>query len=392
MTARFSADAGDLVLSVPPSPTDVRYEDLTVSPALGKILALLGYGAIFGMFVSYIPFVAVMSTLTQLENLEKASVFRALATHAPALATFIQGFLSTLGIVIFMSFLPTILMGIFRTFFILKAEAWAQQRLQVAYFWFLVVFVLLITAVGGSLLSRIAHLVEHPLEVSAVLADSLPSATHFYLSYLAMQWVVHGMNLTRYIPLTKFFMFKAVLGEQRAVELAEPEDQDYYGVGARSARWSLDLMLAIVFSSITPLMTFVAFINFLIIRVVYGYLLTFAEIRKHDLGGPFFLEQMKQVQFGLCIYILLMMGVFARRAENWLPVIIAGLALIPVLIAFRRIYTLAIESLPLEQVVKDKFQIRSKARLRRSRVLGRLHYVQPELVEESWVLPGMEDS
>mmetsp|Transcript_79476 Transcript_79476/g.192566 ORF Transcript_79476/g.192566 Transcript_79476/m.192566 type:complete len:295 (+) Transcript_79476:1-885(+) len=275
-------------------------------------------------------------------------------------------------------------MWIFRSFFALKADAWAQQRLQISYFWFLVLFVLLITALGASLVGRIVYLAKHPMEIAGVLADSLPNTTHFYLNYVVMQWAVHAMNLTRYIQLTKFFFYRTSVGEHRAVELSEPEDQDYYGPGARSARWSLDLILAIVFCSITPLMTLVTFLNFLITRVVYGYLLTFAETKKHDLGGPFFIEQMKQVQFGLVLYILLMMGVFARRAGSWLPVIIAAGALLPVLYAFKRIYALAWEFLPLETVVTDDFRTRSQAQYRLYQQLGpkRLSYIQPELVLE----------
>lgn len=386
MSARCSADTDEMVLSIPPEPMDIRYNDLQMSQAMERVLAVLGYAAIFGIFCSYMPFIVAISTLTRLEQLEKIHFFHMLKVHAPTFATLLQGFFSTLGIVLFMSFLPTILMKIFNGCFRLKANAWAQLRLQVWYFWFLVVFVLLITAIGASLLSRIMYLVKHPTAVSGILADSLPTATHFYLNYVVMQWVVHAMNLTRYIQLIKFFIYRATLGEQRAVELAEPEDQEYYGVGARSARWSLDIVLALVFCSITPLITLVTFVNFLITRVVYGYLIVFAETRKHDLGGPFFVEQMKSVQFAVLLYILLMMGVFARRAATWLPVAVAGVALLRVLYGFKRFYALAWEFLPLDVVISDKFQEGSQEEMARYRALGkkRPRYVQPELCEETW--------
>eukprot|EP00416_Gambierdiscus_australes_P025159 CAMPEP_0171079748 /NCGR_PEP_ID=MMETSP0766_2-20121228/15448_1 /TAXON_ID=439317 /ORGANISM="Gambierdiscus australes, Strain CAWD 149" /LENGTH=421 /DNA_ID=CAMNT_0011536959 /DNA_START=15 /DNA_END=1281 /DNA_ORIENTATION=+ len=383
-------DCEKMILSVPPAPADIRYPDLMTSQHLGMVLTVLGYAAIFGIFCSYTPFVVAISTLTQLENLEKISFFRFLMANMPTLATMIQGFFSTLGIVLFMSFLPTILMGIFHTFFVLKANAWAQEKLQIWYFWFLAVFVLLITAIGASLLGRVMYLVKHPTEIAGVLADSLPQATHFYLNYMVMQWVVHAMNLTRYIQLAKFLLYRAAVGKIRAVQLAEPEDQDYYGLGARSARWSLDLVLAQVFCSITPLMTLVTFLNFLITRVFYGYLVVFAETRKPDMGGPFFMKQMFHVQFGLLIYVLLMMGVFARRAATWVPVVIAGLALLPVLYCLKRFRALSWEDLPLDFVVTDAFRKGELEELTRYRALGdrRPRYVQPELLEETWRSSG----
>lgn len=36
-------------------------------------------------------------------------------------------------------------------------------------------------------------------ESTAVASLRMPSSTHYYLNFLVLQWVTHGMNLTRYI-------------------------------------------------------------------------------------------------------------------------------------------------------------------------------------------------
>merc|ERR1719419_1076938 len=117
-----------------------------------------------------------------------------------------------------MSFLPSILMWISMTFFCLKAHAWGQVRLQISYYWFLLTFVVLVTAVGASLVGRIMFLIKHPTEVSGMLADSLPTATHFYLNYLLMQCVVHAVSITRYFQIAKYLICRTTLNEKRAVE------------------------------------------------------------------------------------------------------------------------------------------------------------------------------
>merc|ERR1712227_977154 len=101
--------------------------------------------------------------------------------------------------------------------------------------------------------------------------------------------------------------------------MCEPEDQDYYGMGSRSARFSLLLVVALVFCSLTPLITVLAFINFALCRVFYMHLFVFAETRKPDLGGVFWCTMLRHVLQGLFLYIALMTGVLAERASTWVP-------------------------------------------------------------------------
>merc|ERR1719195_7466 len=120
------------------------------------------------------------------------------------------------------------------------------------------------------------------------------------------------MNITWYVQAIKYFSLQPMLGEDRAVELMEPEDQEFYGIGARSSRNALDIAIGIVFCSLCPVITIFTGINFFIKHVVYGYLLVFAETRKPDLGGPFYVKTMWHMQIGLLLYTLLMTGIMIR--------------------------------------------------------------------------------
>merc|ERR1719387_44873 len=127
------------------------------------------------------------------------------------------------------SMLPTFIMWIFGGFFAISSDGAAQFKLQKWYFWFQIVFVLLISAIGTNLTAFLEEVAENPLEIFSLIADSLPATTHFFLNFVVLQPVTHAMNLTRYINLAKFVIFKSVCSEERARELSEPEDQDYYG-------------------------------------------------------------------------------------------------------------------------------------------------------------------
>ena len=59
------------------------------------------------------------------------------------------------------------------------------------------VFVLLVTCLGSSLLGTARELLHDPTSVFALLADSLPMASHFYLDYIVYQWLTHAMGVLK---------------------------------------------------------------------------------------------------------------------------------------------------------------------------------------------------
>jgi len=244
----------------------------------------------------------------------------------------VGGVLASLGLTIMMSMLPTFLLMIY-DLYTLKSVSWRQLELQQWYFWFLVVFVLLITCVGSDLMGTLECLAQRPFGIFSLLANRMPLSTHFYLNYTIMQVLTHGMGLTRYVNLIKYKLFcNAGFGcpgggrSEDARFKSEPEDQDFYGIGSRSARFAFMLVTGLVYGTICPLMNFTVGCNFIACRTVYGYLMTCAEMRKNDIGGEHFVLQIKHVSQGLLIYIILNVGVIGNRAESHLPMTLAGLS------------------------------------------------------------------
>jgi hypothetical protein len=128
--------------------------------------------------------------------------------------------------------------------------------------------------------------------------------------------------------LIKFKTFSMAFSEDRAKELSEPEDQDYYGLGARSARHTINLVIALVYCSLCPLITVITWTNFIVGRVIYGYLVVFAETRKPDLGGHFWVSTVRHIQHGLFLYVILMVGVLSHRALSYGPTLVAAPSLL----------------------------------------------------------------
>lgn len=100
-------------------------------------------------------------------------------------------------------------------------------------------------------------------------------------------------------------------------------------------------------------MWLLVFINFALTRLVYGYLIPFAESKKSDLGGAFWVTKLRGLFFSLIIYCVLMIGVLGQRASNYGPMGIAAPSIVYVMVCFSRFDAkFAWENLPHQQVME----------------------------------------
>jgi len=251
--------------------------------------------------------------------------------HASARGIALDGYLSSLVLTFVMSLVPTVLLLIFRSFFSLKSSAFAQAKLQNWYFLFLIIFVILVTAIQNDVSHFARGVLQTPSLVFARLAICLPSTTHFYLNFVCIQYVDHIKNLLRPVNLFYFCYSRFVQGfaEDEAKKWSEPEDQDYHGIGSRCARFSLIMVLAITLCTISPLIGLLVIIYFILCRAVYGFLIVFSETQKPDLGGVFWVALLRDVSLGSLIFITLMIGVLYERAATGWPALLAAGSFIP---------------------------------------------------------------
>lgn len=360
-SVQYSADALTWVCSTPPPPTSIRWNDLQQSEGSRTALTLLGYLLVAGLIFFYLPIVIWISRLATSVNLGPFQPFWA-------------AFAPTIGLTVMVSFLPTLIISIFHICFNLKDGAWAQRRLQNWYFVFQVLFTILVTAIGDNIESFIGKLLTSPFEVFTLLGSTMPSATHFYMNFLMLQWVTHGMNLTRYVQATKYSIFRTLYEPEDARKLSEPEDQDYYGLGSRNARFTTNACIGIVFSTLSPPIAWLACCNFAVCRLVYGYLIPYAESKKPDLGGSFWVASLEHLYAGCSIYCILMIGVLYGRASTPYPAYIAAPSLVYLTWSYSRFRTaFSWEKLPMEELV-------SEASMKQKEDCG--PYIQPELLDD----------
>lgn len=348
----YESDAYTWVLSEPPDLEMVRWQELRLDDSYTETAQeFVGYACVFGLYAGFVP---ICLTITNLAN----------SIHLPGvLNTFWASLAPTMGLTIFLSFLPTVLLLVIDNCYMLRSSSRAQEMLLRWYFWFQVIFVLLVTAVGNDFLDFCQDVARNPLSLFHLLADQLPKATHFYMNWVVVQWSTHALNLLRYINLSKFLGLKTIYTEEEAKTKSEPEDQDYYGFGSRSARWCINLLVGIVFGTLNPSIPLLEAVNFAISRVIYGYLIVAAETKKPDLGGNFWVMNLRHVLAGTILYCILMTGVFLDRAPTFVPAAVSITCLAFIIRSYIHFqYHFRWEALPfVEMMYKDKDMIAAAA-------------------------------
>lgn len=294
---------------------------------------ICGRVCIIMIFLFWSPVVMFISGYTTSDALQTyMPLLRKWSRELPGLGIFLEGVFAALVLKLFMSMLPSVLLCIIQKFFLLKAGAEAQLRLERWYFTFLLLFILLVTVFSRSVVITAVQAFQQPSEVVYLLASSLPSTSHFYVNYFVMGWATTPLELLRLGNLVQYLFSRLAADKtpSEAKHASEPEDQGSHGMGARMALAAFMSTVALVFCTCSPVICMVAWIFFRIGRLTYGYLIVHAETKKPDTGGMFWVEALRQVCFGLGVYVILTVGVLLRRAASFGPALVAASTL-PVL-------------------------------------------------------------
>lgn len=196
-TIRF-IDQSPAGLTVTRAPLDPRDLDTTVLGATKwqRILRrLLMIAAMFGLMIVWTIPVAFIASLSNLDELEKrVPALAPLVESNAVVKSFLQGFLPSLAMLIFMKILPIILkrMAIFQA---IPLKSHQDHSVMTRFFVFLVVNFFLLQIVSSSFLNVISSIITDPASTIRLLAKGLPSVSTLYITFLMLQvWCFFSPN------------------------------------------------------------------------------------------------------------------------------------------------------------------------------------------------------
>lgn len=203
---------------------------------------------------------------------------------------------------------------------------------QRAYFIFQVIQVFLITTLTSAASAAIFDIIKDPMSAKDLLAQNLPKASNFYLSYILIQCVVNGATgLLHVFELLRHEVFGNVSQIPRSRfnvwwNLRPPRWGGVYPVFSNLAvigkstsgidsmgLLTLSSSLAFSYTCIAPLILLFACAGMAFVRMVYRYNVMYVLDSEMDSKGLFYPQALLHLIVGLYMAEICMIGLFALK-------------------------------------------------------------------------------
>ena len=157
--------------------------------------------------------VAVVGAISNITYLVQVAPFLSFILKCPkVILGVITGLLPSIMLAVLMALLPIYL----RLMSKLSAKVTlssVELRTQSFYFWFQVIQVFLVTTMTSAATSAVPQIIKNPGSVTTLLAQDLPTASNFYISYFILQGLTFSAGaLLQIVGLILYKVLSKILG------------------------------------------------------------------------------------------------------------------------------------------------------------------------------------
>eukprot|EP00756_Hemistasia_phaeocysticola_P033984 Hpha_TRINITY_DN16497_c1_g3::TRINITY_DN16497_c1_g3_i4::g.161144::m.161144 len=297
-----------------PEPRDVYWPNMLITEKLrSSRQTLVAVASAALVFLWAFP-VAFISTFTTLDNLEKWVPFiKSILDLSDALTTFLTGFLPTVALMVFMALLPKILM------FFSKVEglhSWSliDRAVLKKMYYFEVVNVYFVTALGGAVLASIGDIIDTPSSAFRLLGEAIPKVSVFFTSYVVLQGLgKFPFSLLRVGPLIVNAIWKrrGAVTHQERCECDDPGPNPPYGVAFSAPLLMFTIVL--IYSVISPFILPFGMLYFALAYLCNAYNLVYVFRTKYQSNGKLWPLAFSRMIAGLFIMQITMIGIMSLK-------------------------------------------------------------------------------
>ncbi|KAI1434674.1 hypothetical protein GGR50DRAFT_661130 [Xylaria sp. CBS 124048] len=255
--------------------------------------------------------VAFVGVISNISALEKIVFLHWIKLIPQVILGFVQGLLPSVLMSVLLSLVPIIM----RLCAKLSGEpslSRVELFTQNAYFAFQVIQVFLITTLTSAASAVGVQIFEHPEQATSLLAENLPKASNFYISYFIVQGLGIASSLlsqvTGFIIFT--LMYKFLSGTPRAL-YTKWANLSAISWGSVLPIYTNIAVISITYASIAPLMLGFATVGISLFYLAWRYNIFFVTDTNIDTRGLIYPRALKQLFVGIYIAELSMIGIFA---------------------------------------------------------------------------------
>jgi len=329
------------------APADVIWGNLGINPYEARIRRVVSYAATAALIIFWtipVAFVGIVSNVSQL--CVRYKWLHWLCTLPNVVVGIISGVLPPVALAILMMLLPIVLRLLAR-FEGIPRRTGLELSLMTRYFIFQVVHGFLIVTLSSGIIAALPGLLNNPGSIATILAQKLPEASTFFLTYAILQGLAGSAGgLLQAVPLILYYVKLYILG-------STPRSIYNIKYTLRNVAWgtlfpamSLITVIGITYSIISPIINGLICISFFLFYQVWKYLFLwqFGQPEAGDTGGLFFPKAMQHIFVGLYIQQICMAALFfLARDQNNKPSALPQGALMVVLIALTLGFNLIIQ-------------------------------------------------
>lgn len=291
------------------TPNDVVWSSLAI-PWWQKVVRRYAVVAFIAVMIIFwaVP-VAVVGIISNISYLQKEFTWLAWLGSIPTVIYgVIQSLLPSVALSILMSLVPVVM----RLCAKLSGEpSYSRVELftQNAYFVFQVVQVFLITTFSSAATAVVPQIIQDPTSVTTLLAENLPKASNFYISYFLVQGLsVAASIISQAVGFVIFtLMYKFLTGTPRGL-YTKWAKLSAISWGSTMPVYSCITVIAITYASIAPLCLGFSTIGMSLFYFAWRYNVLFVTDTGIDTRGLIYPRAIKQMFTGIYLSELCLIG------------------------------------------------------------------------------------
>ncbi|KAJ5566703.1 uncharacterized protein N7459_010085 [Penicillium hispanicum] len=373
------------------SPGEVVWSALNLSWWQRIIRKFAVQGGLAALVIFWSFPAAIVGTISNITYLCKMISFLKFILDLPDLIKgAIEGLLPSAALVALMSLVPIICRICARRSGV-PSTARVELFTQSAHFVFQVVQVFLVTTLTSAASAATAQIIKNPLSAKDLLAQNLPKATNFYISYFLLQGLsTSSMALVQIASalvfkfVTTFFAYSPRRLFRRWAELGSLSWGSVFPVFTNMG------VIALTYSCIAPLILGFAFIGLYLVYQAYRYNFLFVYDIEIDTKGLVYPRALQHLLTGVYLAEVCMIGLFAIKGAVGSVVLMAlftigtALAHISLNEALAPLNTFLPRSLDAEEeLLQDKEDARNEINeQRRSRTIAFWRWFHPNVYKD----------
>ena len=289
-------------------PRDICWENLRHGWWQSLARATLSQTIILGLIVFWSGPVAVTTALTDLENIVPNSLWS--EAVPPLVRNALSGLFPSIVLSILMSLPPKIITLLARFAGVLTLGE-IESYVQKYYFYFRIVQVFLVAALGSTAISVLAQIYSDPSSATTVLATRLPGASNFYLSYFVVQGFTDAALIALNVDgLLSRCLLSSIFDDTPRKKARRRKECFQISSGTALAICSSLMVIALCYAPTAPLTLCFATVAFFMFYLAYRHNLLFVADIAAETNGMIYYRALRHTMVGIYLGELYLVGLF----------------------------------------------------------------------------------